>query len=299
MAESIATLYGLVEPVVRKYYGLEMRKETPQFSQIAEVDDVDGPIRDFVEVAGPGQLDLKVENAAMTTKRIVQGPVKRVQAATFAAGIGLSFEVVEDAKYKQVKSTAASLGRAARKTPEYLFAQFLDRSFDSNFPVTADNVELCNSTSHLLPDGTTFGNALSTPAALSESSYEDVLTNLRTIPGPDGMLSPEEPECLVTPSALHILGEKLTISEKTLGSANNDPSYVKGKADHVTFDYLTNNTRWFVKTKNPNGLYWDWRQRQKFLRDNVSLALQAVFIAFFRAMWGCEDPRGIYGSNAS
>jgi len=296
MPESIASLYGAVEPVVRKYYGLELNAESPQFSQIAEVDTVDEPIRDFVEFGGPGQLAFKAENAAIQASRILQGPIKRVQAGTYAGAIEMSREVVKDVKYKMITTAAKSLGRATRLTPEYLFAQFLDRSFNTSFPVTADNKELC-SNAHLLPDGTTFSNII-TAASLSESSYEDILTALRTVPGPDGMLSPEMPKALITPSALHILGEKLTISEKTLGSANNDPSYVKGKAKHITFDYLTNTTRWFVQTKNDNGIFWDWREKPEFVRDNTALTLQAIFVAFFRAMWGCEDPRGIFGSNA-
>jgi hypothetical protein len=296
--ENTASLYGAIEPVTRDYYGLELNAEPPQFSQIAETDTVDEPIRDFVEFGGPGQLAFKAENAPIVAGRITQGPIKRVQAATYAGAIEISREAVKDVKYKQITTAAKSLGRATRKTPEYLFGQFLDRSFDSNFPVTADNVELCNSSSHTLPDGTTFGNALSTPAALAESSLEDILTNLRTLPGPDGMLSPEQAKQMVVPSALHNLAMKLSRSEKTLGSPNNDPSVVNG-LKVMTFDYLTNTTRWFVQTKNARGIFWDWREKPEFIRDNVALTLMAVFVAFFRAMWGCEDPRGIYGSNAA
>ena len=294
--ESIASLYGAVEPVTRHYYGLEVNAEAQQFSQIANVDTVDEPIRDFVEFGGPGQLSFKAENAPIQIGAIRQGPVKRVQAATFAGGIEISREAVKDVKYKMITKAAASLGRATRLTPEYLFAQFLDRSFDSNYPVTADAVELCSS-SHLLPDGTTFSNII-TAAALSESALEDVLTALRTVPGPDGMLSPETAKQLIVPASLHNLAMKLNQTEKTLGSNYNDVSVVKG-TKVMTFDYLTNQTRWFVQTKNDNGIFWDWREKPEFIRDNVALTLQAVFVAFFRAMWGCEDPRGIFGSNAT
>jgi hypothetical protein len=295
--ESIATLYGAVEPVTRKYYGLAMKKHTPQFSQIAEVDTVEDPIRDFVEFGGPGQLSMKAENAPVTIGAIKQGPVKRVQAATFAGGIEMSREAVKDVKYKLITKAAGSLGRATALTPEYLFAQFMDRSFNSSFPVTADGVELCNSSGHILPDGTTFGNALVTPAALAESSLEDIMTALRTMPGPDGMLSPEEDKQMIVPASLHNLAEKLNRTQKTLGSNYNDVSIVAG-TKVMTFDYLTNTTRWFVQTKNDNGIFWDWREKPEFIRDNIALTLQAIFVAFFRAMWGCEDPRAIFGSNA-
>jgi len=295
VAENIAQLYGAIEPVTRKYYGLELNSESPQFSDIAEVDTVDQPIHDFVEFGGPGQLSYKAENAAIVASAIRQGPIKRVQAATYAGAIEISREAVKDVKYKLITKAAGSLGRATRLTPEYLFAQFLDRSFNASFPVTADNVELCSS-SHLLPDGTAFSNII-TAAALAESSLEDVMTALRTVPGPDGMLSPEQDKQLIVPSALHNLAEKLNRTQKTLGNNYNDVSIVAG-TKAMTFDYLTNTTRWFVQTKNKNGIFWDWREKPEFIRDNVALTLQAIFVAFFRAMWGCEDPRGIFGVNA-
>ncbi len=295
--ENTASLYGAIEPVTRHYYGLELNAKPPQFSQIAKVEEVDEPIRDFVEFGGPGQLSFKAENAPITAGAIKQGPIKRVQAATYASAIQISREAVKDVKYKKITSAATSIGRATRLTPEYLFAQFLDRSFDASFPVTADGVELC-SASHLLPDGTTTFSNIITAAALAESSLEDVMTALRTVPGPDGMLSPEEDKQMIVPSALHNLAEKLNRTEKTLGSNFNDVSVVQGTKVN-TFDYLTNTTRWYVQTRNPNGIFWDWREKPEFIRDNVALTLQAVFVAFFRAMWGCEDPRGIFGSNAT
>ncbi len=84
----------------------------------------------------------------------------------------------------------------------------------------------------------------------------------------------------------------------TISPANfNDPSVVNGKK-FMVFDYLTNTTRWFVQTDADNGFYWDWREKPQFERDNVALLMQAVYIAFFRAMWGAEDPRCAYSSNA-
>lgn len=294
---NIAQHYVGIEPVTRKHYGLGKDSIESQFDKIAKVDTVDEPIREFVEWGGPAQLQLKRENTAMRLRAIIPGPLKRVQAATYAGAIEISREAVMDHKVKEVKTAASSLGRATKKTPEYLFAQFLDRSHSTSYPVTADNVALC-SASHVTPYGTTFANTLATPAALSETALEDVMTALRTIPGPDTMLSPVMKKQLIVPSALAVLAEKLSTSQKTLGSANNDPSYVRGTKVMV-FDYLTNTTRWFLQTDAENGLYWDWREKDQFERDNVALTLQAIFIAFFRAMWGGEDPRCIYGSDAS
>jgi hypothetical protein len=112
------------------------------------------------------------------------------------------------------------------------------------------------------------------------------------------MLAPVSPRAMIVPSSLDVLSEKLAKSEKTLGSANNDPSVVQGMK-RIVFDYLTNTTRWYVQTDADDGFYWDWREKPQFERDNVALTMQAVFICFFRAMWGAENARCVYASNAT
>lgn len=293
-----AQLYTAMDPVPRKYYGLgrDAQKMKAQFSQIADVSTTDEPTREFTEFGGPQNLQLKPENSPMVVRTIQAGPVKRVSAATYAAALEISYEAVRDSKYKAIASSAKALGRATEKTPERLFAQFLDRSHDTSYPVTADGLPLC-SASHLNPYGQTFSNTLSGAPALSETALEDVMTALRTTTGPDGELSPVMFKQLIVPSSLSVLAEKLTTSPKTLGSNFNDPSVVNGKK-FMTFDYLTNNTRWFVQTDADNGFYWEWRESPQFERDNVALIMQAIYIAFFRAMWGAEDPRCVYDSNA-
>ncbi len=295
--ENIAKWYAAIEPVERKWFNSSMEEIAEQFSKIAKVEKVDQPIREFSDWAGAQQLTQKNENAPMKVLTTALGTPKRVQVATFAGAMEISREAVTDDKISQLKPPAQPLRRAATKTPEYLFAQFLDRSHNSAYPVTADNVALC-SASHLTPYGLTVANTLAVPAALSEAALEDIRTALRTTVGSDGMLAPVMMKQLIVPSALDVLAEKLSKSTKTLGSANNDPSVVQG-TKVMTFDYLTNTTRWFVQTDADDGFYWDWRERPTFERDNVALTMQAIFICFFRAMWGAENFRCVYASDAT
>lgn len=299
MGLSIAQLYAAIEPVERKWFGIGQKAHKAQFSKIAKVASVDSPIREFAEAAGPGQFQLKVENQAMQVRTVQLGAPRRVQAATYAAAITISREAVSDLKQnmRKITTAAGALGRSSEQTPEYLFQLMMDRSHTTGYNVTVDNLPLC-STAHITPYGVTYSNTLAVPAALSETSLEDIKTALRQTIGPDGMLAPVMPEMLIVPPALANLAQKLSTSEKTLGSANNDPSVVQGMK-WMSFDYLTNQTRFFVKTDADNGFYWDWREEATFERDQIALTMQAIFIAFFRAMWGAEDPRCVYASNAS
>ncbi len=299
MALSSAQLWGAVEPVVRKHYGLEKAKRKAEFSQIFDEAMGKEAVRHSMEFGGPGQLTVKGENAAMDEMTIRQGPNKTWLYAVYAGRITLSHELARDLNYRAIKTTAGSLGRATGLTPEYLGAQFMDRAFSTSYPATADGGALC-ATTHLIvgTNAATGANALSTAAAFSETSAEDVITNLMTMPGPDGMITPLMVEAWVVPPALSLTASKLRSSTKTLGSANNDPSVVNGIKD-ITFRFLSSATRWFAKTDASNGLFWEWDEKAQFQEDNSPTTMQKVYLAYFRARWGCDDWRAIYGSNAS
>jgi len=299
MALSVNSLFGAVEPVVRKHYGLERKRKKPQFKSIFNVSSGGETVKHSMEFGGPSQLQLKTENGPVSSVSITQGPNKTWNWALYAGQITISYELAKDVKYGQIKTVAGSLGRATSLTPEYLAAQFLDRAFNSSYPATADGQELC-ATDHLIvgTNAANGSNMLSTAAALEEESLEDVMTNLRTMKGPDGMITPFTAEALIVPSALGHKANKLSMSDKQVGSANNDPSVVKGIKVNI-FDFLDSSTRWWAKTDAPNGLFWEFDEEAEFLEDNSITTLQRVYVAFFRARWGCEDWRAIYGSNAA
>lgn len=300
MSLNTSQLFGLVEPVVRKFYGLEKNRKKKIFSEIFDVSKGKEAIRHSMEIAGPGQLVLKQENGPVTSLSIKQGSNKTWNYVLYAGEMTLSWELARDNKVREVKTVAGSMGRAMALTPEYLAAQFLDRAFNSSYPATADGKELC-ATDHLIvgTSSSTGANELATGAALTETSLEDVYTALMSTTGPDGMLVASMPEKLIVPAALALKAKKLTKVGKTLGSANNDPKVVGDDLDLVVNPYLTNATRWFVKTDYPNGLFWEWDVESEFMEDNSPTTLQKVYVSFFRARWGCDDWRGIFGSAAS
>lgn len=297
MPMNSASIYKSIEPVVRHFWGLAKQEEKPIFSQIFETEETEEPILDAVEYGGPGAMKWKAENERIVSDEIIQGVNKRWAAQTFATAIEISLEAVEDTKYGAIKTAAKSLGRSASLTPEYLAAQFLDRAFNTSYPALGDNLTLCNA-AHLIPKGGTYSNQLGTPYSLSEFALEQIFQNLAVIPWTDGMLMPLQPRKLVVPVALGPLAWKLSQTQLQVGSANNDLSFIAGKFEPVVFNYLGSNTRYFVTTNADDGLFWKWRVKPQFMRDNVDMLTQALFISRFRAYWGCIDGRGIYGSNA-
>jgi hypothetical protein len=295
-----ASIYKSIEPVVRHFWGLEISDEkSPQiFSEIFDVEETDEPVMEATEYGGPGTMTYKPENDRIVFDEIIQGGTKRWSAGTWATGIEISLEAAEDTKYRAIRTSAMSLGRAGKLTPEYLGAQFLDRAFNSSYPVSNAGLSLCNS-AHVIPKGGTFANALPNAYSLSEFAIEQIMQNLAVLPAPDAMITPLRAVDLIVPAALAPLAWKLFSTQLQVGSANNDRSFIAGKFNVISFPYLGSNTRFFVKTDAQDGLFWKWRVKPQFMRDNVDAVTMALYMCRFRAYWGCIDMRGIYGSNAS
>jgi hypothetical protein len=303
MPHSSNDFWAAIEPVAnRKFYGIG--EKTPrQFDKIAKVGSDDEPQTSFVEYGGVNAtLQLKTENAAVQQRTTSQGPVKTWNTITMAGAATISMEAAKDVKnrYPKLSQATGLLGEAAHVTPELMFALFMDRAFDSNYPATPDAVEMCGV--HTLPDGTTtFQNELATPAALDETSAEDVKVALRSTLGQSGNIRPLMVEKWIVPSAYANIVEKLARTKQSTGNANNDVSVISG-TDYQVFDYLGSSTRWFAETNasdKENGLFWDWIEKTQFITDQVPIMLQKVFIAYFRARYGIKDWRHIYGVAAT
>jgi len=303
MAQSSNDHWAAVEPVVnRKFYGIS-QKIPSQFDKIAHVSSDDEPQRSAVEWGGARTLTLKAENAAVQMTTMTQGPVKFWYTQTFAGAATLSHELAKDVKNRFAKlgSAIGQLGEAAHITPELLFALFMDRAFDSNYPATADGVEMCGT--HTLPGAAagTSANELAIPSALDQASLEEVRIALRGIKGPSGNLAPRRIRKLVVPPAYDVIAEKLETTRQSVGDANNDDNVMRGTKSMV-FDYLGSSTRWFALTDmmdEENGLFWDWIEKTQFITDQVPLLLQKIYVTYFRARYGIVDWRHVFGVAAT
>lgn len=294
-------LWAAVEPVNRKFFGLGLKKGKGVFSQIARVSQGKEAVRHAVELAGTAQLVQKNEGSSVTPLSVKQGTNKTWQYTIFAGSVTQSWELARDNKVRELGRMMETLGRSAALTPEYIFALFMGRAFNTSYPATADGKPLC-STTHLVVGTNTAdaSNTLSTAAALSETSLEDVYTALLTMPGADGMIASIMPEKLIVPAALSNTAKKLTQGTKTLGSANNDPKVVGNDLDLVVNPFLDaqSTTFWYVLTDwDMGGIFWEWDVKAESLTDQNIHMMDQTSMTFFRARTGCDDWHHVFGVN--
>jgi len=300
MAINTTQLWAPVEPVVRKFFGIGEKSIKKVYPQTHKVSKGQESVRHAVQMGGPGQLVKKTEGGNVSSLSIKQGTNKTWLYDVYAGRIELTFELARDNKVREIKKAAQTLGRSIALTPEYQVGLFWDRAYNSSYPQVADGTnELC-ATDHVIigTSATTGSNMLSTAAALSETSLQDVYTNLLSTPGADGMIVQCMPEKLLVPAALALTGKKLTLAGKTLGSANNDPKVVGDDLTLVVNPYLTDTNNWFVITDHPNGLWFEFDIEGDFMEDTVMTNLNKAYIAIQRFRLGVDDWRAVYGSGA-
>lgn len=294
-----------IDPVKREFFEMGRNTADTQCWKFVKKGTMEDAVRHAVRYAATGQVAVKTENDAVSEGGWFEGPDFTWNAVTYAAGYTLSGEVIEDAsRLKQIKTPAALLGRKLEIHPDYLWNVFFGRAFNASYPVTDDGLQACTA-SHLLPDGvTTQSNILSTPAALEEESLEAVLTQMRRVIGDDGMRASVKANKLIVGSTLVPIANKLYSTKQQVGTANNDDSWVKGQVDVAPFDLLDSQTNWFVTGKAPyangaEGLFFDFRKPVTFMTDDMPRMWQKFYMGLYRASFGLEEFRLLFGVNAT
>jgi hypothetical protein len=291
-----------VDPVKRKFFELGRDSAETQCWKFVKKGTMEDAVRHAVRYGNAGQMAVKSEGAAVSEGTFYQGQDKTWNAVTYAGGYTLSGEVIQDSKLKLIKTPAALLGRKAEIHPDQLWAIFLGQAFNSSYPVTDDNICAC-SAAHLLADQVTTGsNLLSTAAALEEESLEQMLTTMRQTIADDGTRQRVQAKNIVVGSTLVPIANKLYSTPKQVGTMNNDDSWVKGQVEVAPFDTLVSQTNWFVTGKAPyangaDGLFFDYRMPVTFMTDDVPRMWTKFYMALYRAAFGLEEWRLLWGSN--
>lgn len=251
---------------------------------------------DDQEYAGTGTMPIKQQGEMMAVDSIQEGYSKRYNMNTFALRLIVSEEALADCKYDEAINGAGRMANSAKQTQEYEAANTFVRAFSSTY-VGSDSVALC-STAHLLPKGGTFSNTFSTPMSLSETGIEQMRTNLRKMPGSNGLLQPLELKKIVVPEDLWFRANRILKSEQQNDTANNAKNILKGMGIEIVANpYFTSTTNWWGISNAENGLRWIWREKPKFREHNNEDALTATYSGYMRFDYGWTDARGVYGSN--
>ena len=285
-------------PGVKKFFGKTYAEKPMVCDMVFDEYTSNKAYEEYVEETGFGLAPKKSEGSSVSYDTDGQGYVSRITNVTYGLGAKVTQEAIEDNQYESVaRKKSAKLARSMRQTKENVFANILNRAFDSGY-TGGDGKELL-ATDHPTLDGAQ-SNELAVAADLSEASLEDMLTLIRQMKDSRGLRIQLKGQKLIVPPELEFEATRIVSSANQSGTANNDINAMKElgmlPGGIVVWDYLTDPDAFFVKTDAPEGLIRQQRRALAFTQDNDFDTENACMKATERYAGGWADWRGIVGS---
>ena len=253
-----------------------------------------------VLMAGFGAAPVKGEGAGIEYDEGAESYVARYNHETIALAFAITEEAEEDGLYGALGSKyAKALARSLQHTKEVKGSNVLNNGFSN---VGGDGVALF-ATNHPLWGGGTQSNLLAVPADLSEASLEAALIQIGDWVDERGIPIAVVAECIVIPTELQFIAERILNSPYRSGTGDNDINALKSmgtfskgvKVNHR----LTDADAWFIITDCPDGL-------KHMVRKKVSRGIEGDFEtgnmrykARERYSFGYSDYRGAFGSQGA
>ena len=217
----------------------------------------------------------------------------------YGLAYALTKVLMEDGDHIRIGSTFAKhLAQSMIETKETLCANLLNFAFTTGY-VGGDGVTLIN-TAHPIANGQTYSNQLTTPAALSQTSVEQMLIQIRGAIDNNGKRIRLKAEQLVVPPALEFQAEVILKSVLRSGTADNDLNPIKStgmlpKGTHVV-TRLSSSKAWWVQTDAENGLMLVMRRPMEKSMEGDFETDSMRYKATERYATGWHDARNVYGT---
>ena len=225
--------------------------------------------------------------------------IQRYVYKVYGLAFALTKVLVEDGDHIRIGQTyARHLAQSLIETKETLCANVLNRAFTAGYN-GGDGVPLV-ATNHPLAAGT-FSNQLNTPAALSQTSLEQLLIQIRNAVDNNGKRIRLNPEKLVVSPSNVFQAEVLLKSVLRTGTADNDINPVKSMGllagGQANLSRLTSTTAWWVKTDAPEGLKLMMRRGLEKSMEGDFETDSTRFKSTERYAVGWTDPRTVFGTS--
>jgi len=299
MAISRAQLVKELEPGLNALFGLEYKRYENQHAEIYVQESSDRAFEEEVMLSGFANADVKAEGQGISYDDAQETFTARYTNETIALAFAITEEAIEDNLYDRIASRyTKALARSMSNAKEVKAVNPLINGLPSGSFKTGDAVTLF-STAHPTIAGV-FSNTLATAADLNETSMEQALIDIAAMTDERGLKIAAKGVKMIIPSNTQFTAERLFKSQGRVGTADNDINAVKSMGmipqGYRVNNFLTDTDAWYIITDVPNGM-------KMFNRAPLTTAMEGDFDtgnvrykARERYVFGCSDPRGIYGS---
>ena len=218
----------------------------------------------------------------------------------YGLAYALTKVLMEDGDHIRIGSTFSKhLAQSMIETKETLCANLLNFAFTPGY-VGGDGVTLIN-TAHPISQGRSYSNALTTAAAMSQTSVEQMLIQIRSAVDNNGKRIRLKAEQLVVPPALEFQAEVILKSVLRSGGADNDLNPIKSTGmlpdgAHVV-TRLSSSKAWFIQTNAENGLMLVMRRPLERSSEGDFETDSMRYKASERYATGWHDARNVFGTS--
>jgi hypothetical protein len=290
---------AIVEPILNEAFDGVYDQRKDEWKQVFK--ERDGIARAYHEepvMYGFGVAPALPDGQAVTYQ---QGGIlfnQRYYYQVFGLAYALTKVLVEDGDHIRIgRIFAEHLAQSLVETQETLAANILNRAFNASY-TGGDQVSLI-SASHPIVGGT-FSNQLGTAAALSQTSLEQMLIQIRKAVDNTGKKVRLEPKKLVVSPDNIFQAEVLLKSVLRASTTNNDINPVKSMGvlddDPAVLSRLTSPTAWWIQTNAPRGMNMMMRRRLEKSMEGDFETDSIRYKATMRYIPGWTDPRALFGT---
>lgn len=226
--------------------------------------------------------------------------IMRYVYLVYGLAFALTKVLVEDGDHIKIGTIYSEhLAQSLIETKETLGANVINRAVNGSY-VGGDGVSLLASNHPLAPPAGSFSNLLSTPAALSQTSAEQMLVQIRNAVDNNGKRIRLTPLQFVTGPSNIFQAEVILKSVLRAGTSNNDINPIKSMGllskGQANLARITSTTFWGIQTDAPQGLKLMMRRKLDKSMEGDFETDSMRYKSTERYAVGWTDPRALYGT---
>jgi hypothetical protein len=280
------------------WMGLAYEMYPDLVSEMMMLKNSDQSIEEDTLLTGLGVMINVAEGQSTIYDSMSQGATQQYTFLDWRAGFQITKNAIRDGKgLKLAEEGSKQLGIIYNETRNLLAANLYNHGFDGTV-TSADGSTLIGT--HSTISGS-YSNQLSTNAALSEASIEQIVIDLKQIKNDRGIRQMIRPIDLLIPPQLEFEASRYINSEYRADTSDNTISAINRKGlfagQAKIIDYFTNTKAYFIKTNiTEHGPTFWLRQKLEISNDTRFDSDNAAFKSHFRAQTGCSEWRALMGS---
>jgi hypothetical protein len=289
------TAPGLFAVAVEEY------KRYPEiWRELVKVDKSENMYEECAYLSGLGIVPIKGEGDAIAYDARLMGPTKRWTHATYALGMRITEETIEDDRYRVMGDGARELGVSTRETRHINVAEIFNTGFATTYHTAGDALAIFSG-AHLRLDGKTWSN-LATASALSYSTLQNGILAFESQVDHRGKKIMQTPMTLLVPPALEYKAIQILQNPDQPDTAERNINVVtkaRPGIKLVVWPYLTSATAWFLigdNAKMDTGLVHFERVGVQFGKEGDFDTGDAKFKVRWRSSIEINNPIGLYGN---